>query len=350
MDFFHGNKHVHTCEMVNLLPDTEYHFRPVLETTVSASNPTRVIITLPPSAQPLKLKTLHNDSSRNVRFVNGGDLGVTPAAFRMLDIAIQSDPDFIALGGDIAYDNGFTTCYRRWDHFLKRYSTHAVSKSGALIPLLTCIGNHEAEWNQFSMMPWNARAYLHFFTHKIGIQRGDVAISNEGAYHAHHLAGHTLLLVLDSGIITPHGAQNEFIRAELTGTTAKTKIAMYHAPLYPSSRKFNAAPSARGREMWEPLFNTHGVQVGLEHHDHTFKRTKQLQAGKEVHSGGTVYLGDGLMGVGERSVALGGAQRDYLMKAESTRHVWLVECSVHGASFSAIDAHGNVFDTFMTSS
>jgi hypothetical protein len=49
------------------------------------------------------------------------------------------------------------------------------------------------------------------------------------------------------------------------------------------------------RECWAPLFEKHNVDVVLEHHDHTFKRTHPIKGGL-VDKNGVTYLGDGSWG------------------------------------------------------
>src|SRR4030095_9545336 len=49
------------------------------------------------------------------------------------------------------------------------------------------------------------------------------------------------------------------------------------------------------RKHWVPLFEKYRVPVVLEHHDHTFKRTKPLLNGLE-NDNGVLYLGDGSWG------------------------------------------------------
>ena len=77
-------------------------------------------------------------------------------------------------------------------------------------------------------------------------------------------------------------------------------------PAYPSYRKMEGAPAADGkaarlgtgeenRTYWVPLFEKYRVPVVLEHHDHTFKRTKPLIGGLS-HANGVLYLGDGSWG------------------------------------------------------
>jgi len=43
---------------------------------------------------------------------NTGDTGITEEFQSLLTDAVKFNPDFLSLGGDLAYDNGLFTCYR----------------------------------------------------------------------------------------------------------------------------------------------------------------------------------------------------------------------------------------------
>jgi hypothetical protein len=77
-------------------------------------------------------------------------------------------------------------------------------------------------------------------------------------------------------------------------------FAVNHVPAYPSARSAAGTDKTAGtgepnRAHWVPLFERYRVPVVLEHHDHTFKRTRPLLDGLTDKSG-VVYLGDGSWG------------------------------------------------------
>ena len=45
-----------------------------------------------------------------------------------------------------------------------------------------------------------------------------------------------------------------------------------------------------------PLFDKHNIDLVLEHHDHTFKRTHPMRGGEVDEKTGIAYLGDGSWG------------------------------------------------------
>jgi hypothetical protein len=96
-----------------------------------------------------------------------------------------------------------------------------------------------------------------------------------------------------------------------------------HVPAYPSYLPAEGKTAKTGtgegnRKYWTPLFDKYRVPVVLEHHDHTFKRTKPLLDGR-VDNNGVIYLGDGSWGrlrapkEPEKLAYLAASSRDYHM-------------------------------------
>src|SRR5690606_8961553 len=77
-------------------------------------------------------------------------------------------------------------------------------------------------------------------------------------------------------------------------------IVANHVPCYPSYRNPTGKDGGQGvgedqRKHWCPLYEQYKVDLVLEHHDHTFKKTHPLTNGMyDKH--GVLYLGDGSWG------------------------------------------------------
>jgi hypothetical protein len=78
--------------------------------------------------------------------VTGGDAGNVGAAIKLWNLIPTFDPDFISVGGDIAYDNNIIDCYWTWDWLLRNYQD-VCSRLGRLVPLVMTIGNHDIGLN-----------------------------------------------------------------------------------------------------------------------------------------------------------------------------------------------------------
>jgi hypothetical protein len=115
--------------------------------------------------------------------------------------------------------------------------------------------------------------------------------------------------MLDTGHTTKiEGEQTSWLEQQLKARVDHPNVMVVnHVPAYPSFRKMGTTPAtqpgvpakagtgAGNREHWVPLFDRYRVPVVLEHHDHTFKRTKPLIDGM-ADDDGVLYLGDGSWG------------------------------------------------------
>jgi hypothetical protein len=121
-------------------------------------------------------------------------------------------------------------------------------------------------------------------------------------------------------------------------------VPIYHVPAYPSHRAFGAPVSTAIRANWTPLFDAARVRFVFENHDHVYKVTHPLRAGK-TDPAGTRYLGDGAWSVTTRTFSPPD-QAPYLARAQSRNHVFVVTLQADRADFVAVDQKGEEFDKF----
>lgn len=272
-----------------------------------------------------------------VRILNGGDMNVGPRAEKLLRLAGQEDADFLVIGGDLPYVNGLYKDYWKWIKWFQ-LQDELLHVGGRMVPLVTAIGNHET--NNFDSDDHFMRSpfYMSFFGRQ----------GQGGVYHSHKFGDNIAMIMLDSGHLVPHaGEQAQWLEQELEKyKDVKYKFAAYHVPLYPAYRDYDGAPSAAAREHWGPLFDKYGLTVGLEHHDHVFKRTKPLKGNKVVAEGeGTVYIGDGTFGVDPRKMD-DKELHWYNEKQSGTAHYWVIDVKNSGINLRAVDENGVEIDNF----
>lgn len=312
-------RRIHHARLLGLVPSTTYFF--ILSDGTQALTAEKKFTTLPDGSAPLT-------------FVTGGDMGTDPQVAKLHDQAAKFDPQFALIGGDIAYDNGTPSSAGAWDQWLTDWEEHMVRKDGGLIPMALAIGNHEVNGG-YDGTPDKALYYLPYFR-----QNGD------GSYFTRKFGSDLRVYFLDTGHLAAQGgAQANWLRDELSKDRTPYRVAIYHVPLYPSSRDFSGSGSAKGREAWLPLFDQFRLTAAFENHDHAMKRTHPLRGGAiaEGSDPGTVYFGDGCWGKPPRSTDEG---RWYLAHSEGTRHFWVVKSSSAGLEFQAVDADGAVRDSF----
>ncbi len=304
--------------LAGLQPDTTYYF--VAGEDTHGLSRERSFRTLPGGDAPF-------------RIVNGGDLGVTGAVIPLLKLAGKEDPHFAVLGGDLAYVNGLLAGFATWDTFLTNWDEHMVTSDGRMIPLVTAIGNHETNQYQSDVHALRSPWYTSLF----GRQGADI-------YHVKRFGNNLAIFLLDSGHLVTHEAQVPWLRRAFEEhSDVRYTFAAYHVPLYPAHRDYEGTGSQRGREHWLPVFDEFGLTVGLEHHDHVFKRTRPLK-GNQVVERGTIYIGDGAFGRPARTVDP--EPRWYNHKELPATHFWVIDVARDGLRFKAIDETGATLDEF----
>jgi hypothetical protein len=279
--------------------------------------------------KPFSFRTLPADG-RPLSFVTGGDLGPYPVVAPLTKVAAQRDPAFICLGGDLFYENGDVKLVKRVDATLDLLLPNLRAPDGRMIPLVLAMGNHDARLPGFNRTLADAPFFTGFF------HQADTA------YFRRTIGHDAVLYVLDSGHATPvAGAQTDWLTTQLTQDSGKKyRFALYHVPLYPSHRPFDAGND--GLKLWEPLFDQFHLTAAFENHDHSFKRTHPLRGGRTI-PGGTLYLGDGCWGVQPRPVD---RSRPYLATAAAVNHLWEIRLTEQGAEYRAFLPDGRDFDAW----
>ena len=262
---------VFRCELTGLTPGTDYQFR------IGKESPWYRFRTMPAKA------------SDTVSFVSGGDVGVNEHAVANNEQAAKQDPSFAVIGGDLGYDNGRSVATSL--AFLRNYSKAMTGKNGRLIPMVACVGNHEVDGGYGTKREKAPFFYALF----------DGLFTDTG-YATLDFGDYLSLVLLDSGHTSDIGGEQAYwlSKALKARQDHPHVFAVNHVPAYPSARKAEGTDKAAGtgepnRRHWVPLFERFRVPVVLEHHDHTFKRTRPLKDGF-VHKDGVTYLGDGSWG------------------------------------------------------
>jgi acid phosphatase type 7 len=307
----------HVVELAGLEPDTGYLFR------------------FGPGLAEYRFRTMPLELDRPIRIVVGGDTMHQRAWFeQMTRQAMAFDPDFVMIGGDLAYADGRADTTHRWVDWLEVVTQDLRGPDGRLVPLLVAIGNHEVRgsWHWAGGSVERAPYFYSLFS-----------MPGQAGYNVLDFGGYLSVVLLDSDHSTPvDGPQAEWLGGVLRQRQGRHILPMYHVPGYPSHRSFDGRTSRRIRDRWVPLFEEFGVRMAFENHDHTYKRTPPLRGG-EVSEDGIVYLGDGAWGVGVRSIH-SVDETEYLAAAESVRHVLLVTVEGETIHAQALNIDGEVFD------
>jgi hypothetical protein len=314
---------VYRVEFTNLTPGSEYQFK------IGKKSPTWRFRTMPAKMTD----TLH--------FVSGGDCGVNSHAIANNRAAGHQDPWFILIDGDLGYDNGKDPAVAV--AFIRNYSKYTIDSSGRLIPLVVGIGNHEVNGSYGKTL-----AEATFFTPLFD------GLYKETSYAALDFGDYLSLILLDTGHAAPIGGeQTAWLEKALKDRAGIPHlIVANHVPAYPSYRpvqveggEVKAGTGEENRKYWVPLFEKYGVDVVLEHHDHTFKRTHPLLGGTKDKNG-IVYLGDGSWG--RLRVPKSPEQRPYLARVSSSYHMTVHRLEDDQRHHVALFESGKVADVCTT--
>jgi acid phosphatase type 7 len=308
---------VFRAELTDLSPGTDYQFR------IGKHSPTYRFRTMPAKATDA------------IHFVSGGDCGVNVHTIANNIQAARQDPMFVVIGGDLGYDNGRSADISL--AFLRNYSKHMIGRDGRLIPMVACIGNHEVDGGYNK-----ARNKAPFFYALFD------GLYPEMSFATLDFGDYLSLVLLDTGHTNAiAGDQTDWLEKTLKARSEHPNVVVVnHVPAYPSFRKMEGADGKKGtgednRKHWVPLFQKYRVPAVLEHHDHTFKRTKPLLDGV-ADANGVLYLGDGSWG------RLRNPQKPekltYLAKSSQDYHLSLHRMQGEERFHLALDENGRVMD------
>jgi len=294
------------------------------------------------SKREYKFRTMPAKLTRSIKMAIGGDayyIDATEIYQRMCRIVALQDPDFIVVGGDLAYTKGSKQIIKgrkwemaRWQRFLRGLQRASMSRDGRLVPMLPIIGNHDVAKSQ-------NKAHLPemFF---------DIFAFPESkkAYRAVEFGDYLSLVLLDSNHNTPiDGEQTEWLEKTLAkGQNAIFQLVAYHIAAYPSHYSPTLPIPEKLRKYWVPLFEKHQVPFAFEHHNHTYKRTHPIKEGK-IDPSGVTYLGDGSWGVAPR-VVRSAETVWYLKKSASDNTCYIVTLTEEKCMIEAKNVHGEVID------
>ncbi len=332
-DFGKTHLKVHRCEFTGLTPGTEY------------------VLQVGGSSQLCRFRTMPAKATNTFTFVSGGDAGTNSHAVANNILAAKQEPYFVLLGGDLAYDNG--TSAKTAIQFYMNYSRTMIDPKGRLIPLVSTLGNHEVR-GSYKGRRSDATHYLPLFD----------GLYSETTYGALDFGDYLSLVLLDSGHVSPiEGAQTDWLDKTLKERQDRPHLfAANHVPAYPSFRAPAASPTlaaivnpflkeklggtgAENRKHWCPLFERHGVDAVLEHHDHTFKRTHPMLDGLRNRYG-VPYLGDGSWG--RLRAPAPPEKRPYLAAVAEAYHMTVHKLEGDHRYHVALEEGGKIADVYST--
>ena len=312
---------VFRSELTGLKPGTEYQFQ------------------IGKAAKSYRFRTMPSKATNTIQFVSGGDCGIDEHAINTNILVAKQEPYFALIAGDLAYDNGKSP--ETFTSYLQNYHRHMIDPQGRLIPMITLIGNHEVDGG-YKTQRKDSPQYLSLFD----------GFYPEKTYGTLDIGDYLSLVLLDTDHIAPiAGEQTDWLGKTLAERQARPHlIVANHVPAYPSYRPPVGENGKTGtgeeqRTHWCPLFERYNVDLVLEHHDHTFKRTHPLTNGLRDKNG-VLYLGDGSWG--KLRIPKTPEERPYLAAVSAAYHMTVHRLEGEQRFHMAIEESGKVADVCMT--
>jgi predicted phosphodiesterase len=141
--------------------------------------------------------------------------------------------------------------------------------------------------------------------------------------------GNVRFFILDSNYLDPE--QVKWLNKELASSGSDWKIVYFHHPLYTTARR---GPEVELRNILEPIFIRHGVDVVFAGHEHIYERFRPQKGVLHFTVGGAAKLRPGDTRPGPLTAATYDRDRSFL----------LVEIADNRMFFQAVDRQGRIVD------
>ena len=297
----------HHAFLTNLEPSTTYHF--VVSSDERVSREFHVV-TAPADDTPFKL-------------MYGGDSRSNRTMRRQMNQSISEicaeDPGILAMvhGGDYVADGND---WEQWNEWLEDHRA-TTTVDGRVLPIIPTRGKHEAAGVLFDeVFAFPGGKHEDFYRTQLG---SDV-----------------VWLTLDTNS-SMAGEQRDWLVEQLEAAQAhRWVVASYHEPAYPAVKS-----SGPAKKLWVPLFERYNVDLACESDGHALKRTVPIRRDFRDPTG-VVYVGEGGLGVGQRSPE---TDRWYLKApgmAAARHHVQVLSFAPDGLTYEARSIDNEVIDTY----
>ncbi|CAN5438216.1 hypothetical protein BH11PLA2_BH11PLA2_44190 [soil metagenome] len=341
-------------------------------------------------------------ADKSVRFALVGDLANGKDQQKAIAYRISEEkPDFLVALGDIVYPAGRVNQYMSF--FWKTYNDGDTPdlKTGAplmaSVPFYPVLGNHDVA-ARFPTVP-DALGIYYFFhppqngpgvgpwTTSLGSDKAAAArfrsrtadsYPSLDAYSFDNGPVHIVVLNSNQSGNVDQPKLRQWVEQDLKGTSARWKLVCYHNPAFSSSSQHYTEQAVR---LWQPLFESYGVDIVFSGHVHNYQRTVPLKFApsspkrdkrgrvdgeftfdrifdgeKSTQPSGLIHIvagggGASLYGPGLEKTAVtlkkehGENYADYTAKMVADRHSFVVlDATTDSLKLRAIDLNGKTFD------
>ena len=270
------------------------------------------------------------------RFIAFGDIGARTAA--QFDVAARIETlnaDLAILTGDIIYEAGEA------QNFTPQYFD-VYRNTIRRIPFYPSLGNHD-EYTA------NGQAYLDAFYLPSNNPAG-----TERYYSFDYANAHFVALEVIAELTTPGAPMLAWLDQDLAATDKEWKFVFFHVPMY-SNAAVHGGDAVIAAAL-EPIFQSRGVDVVFQGHNHFYTRTYPISGGGAVDTdqepdyfnpSAPIYIVTG--GGGRALYAVTTPWNAYEAFSKATFHVTVVDVNGHTLSLQAVESDGTVMDAMTIS-
>ena len=313
--FHAGTSTNHAVGLTGLTASSTYYYR-VVSGTDTLTDGSDSFRTAPATNQPF-------------RFVAFGDIGrATPEQIQVAARIDSLNADLALLTGDIIYEGGEAA------NFTPQYFD-IYRKTIARIPFYSCLGNHD-------VVTANGQPYLdayYFPTANSGTER---------YYSFDYSNAHFVSIEVTLENIAPNSTMLSWLASDLAATNKQWKVVFFHVPMYSNLGAHGDDPAIAA--ALGPIFDTYGVDLVLQGHNHYYTRTYPIAAGAPVdqlqepaymNPKGTIYI---VTGGGGRALYGLSSSPVYEAYSLSAFHVTVVDVSTNTLGLQAVARDGSMID------
>jgi hypothetical protein len=326
IDSTYDGKYWHSATITGLTAGTTYYYR-VYSGGEDVTPWPEITFTTAPEATTSRFTFVALGDSRP-------DGAGSPPGQGALDVAAEMDRrafDLALHTGDIVHSGGVCSGDdSSWNQYIRAYFDLYRDSTGD-IPFYPSLGNHELNGGSCGYQGYTDVYYL----------PGNAPAGGEEEYYSFDW-GNAHFVALDTNQSYSAGsAQYDWLVNDLQASTQRWKFVFLHHPAYSSG---NHGSTAEVQTHLVPVFETTGVDVVFNGHDHDYERTCPILDGMctTPQDGGVVYY---VTGGGGAPLYPAGSDW-FTAYSDSLYHFLRVEVDDCWLRVDAIDANGSIFDSY----
>jgi len=275
-----------------------------------------------------------DEGSRPLRVIAFGDSGNgSPEQAQLRDVFMADDYDLFLHLGDMAYGDGTfvefeTNMFQVYRDFLHR------------VPSWPTIGNHEFKTD--SGQPYRDVYYLPEQAFRDDEQEYYYSFDQANVHFVSLDSNGERIVPIALDLAERYDDDMfDWLAADLAGSDAEWKIAIFHHPPYSSSSR---SPNGTVRSQLLPILEAGGVDLVLVGHDHHYERTHPMLGGCIAPDpvSGITYVVAGAGGAGLRGDV---TEQWWTASANDEKHSYfrmtIHGCALHG---EAVTIDGDIID------